>query len=704
MNKFLFLILSVCFYSLAFSQKDSLTIENATISRKFYFFTDSAGFYSEALVNKRTNENYINPATEEFSISINNQTIDGRNCRYLSHSFRTNGQIKSLIVKLKTPVLNIYVQLEYELYENIPVIRKQFQLINESKNEIALFNLDVEKLRFQVVNKLDNEVYTGYGTNISRIPYKGDYNDAAVLLFNSAAKQGVVFGNEAPGVLKSTNIYTQIHGCVQIGMRHIDEDFPFKKWLAAGETFVSPRTFIYAFNSPHWQDGYEYEYKTFVEKYLGISQFQRTKAPVFIYDTWKPFLDTINEKTVINCIDGLKNTGADLFVIDVGWYDLTGNYNVNKNKFPNGLKFLCDYSRKSGMRPGLWFSVASINANSDIAKQHPEWMIKDKNDSIANLHSMGTSTAGSGWADALRTMSLGSPYYDYFKQIVRSYIKELNLAYIKFDLSIVLSAYVHEPARSGDYETNGTKLYKDRSSSYWTIYERMMKMMDELHAEFPKLLIDCTYETWGRHNISDYALLQHADYEWLTNFEQTSPYGAISIRQMNFDRSRVLPTAALLMGNQSLDFDNYRYVFFSLASSSIVYVGDPQKMQTQQKSFYRKWSSYLKAIEEKYQYSHYLQLYNVFERPDDGNWDGCFRINPEKDGGLMFFFRNNSPDETRTFRIPCLDSKKTYRIYSFDNNKTIGVYKGKNLVEKGITVRIPSTYTAKVLTIEKIHQ
>lgn len=702
MNKFLLSLFFIGLQLWLFAQKDSLTIENTAISRKFYFFKDSVGFYSESFINKRTGENYVNPATEEFNVNINARTVDGRNCKYVGHSVQVNGSGKSLIVRLQTPVANVYVQLEYEVYENLPVVRKRLRIINESKNELAVFNLDVEKLRFQVVNKLDNEVYSDYGTNIHRIPYKGNYDDAAVLLFNAAAKQGVVFGNEAPSVLKNTCIYTDLHGCIQIGMRHINEEFPFKKWLEPGDTFTSPRTFIYAFKSSHWQDGFENEYKTFIDKYLGISLFERKQTPAFIYDTWKPFLDTINEKTLVNCVDGLKNTGISLFVIDVGWYDITGNYNVDKHKFPGGLNYICDYIRKNGMKPGLWFSIASINSNSDVAKRHPEWMIKDKNDSLANLHSMSTSTEGTGWADALRTMSLGSPYYDYFKQVVRKYIRTLNLTYVKFDLSIAVSAYVHEPPRSGDYETNNTKLYKDRESSYWTIYERMMQLMDELHAEFPDLLIDCTYETWGRHNISDYALLEHADYEWLSNVDQQSPAGAISIRQLNFDRSRVLPTACLLMGNQSLNFDQYRYVFFSLASSSVVFVGNPQKMQAGQKQFYQKWVAYLKGIEEKYQYSHYLQLYNIFERPDDGNWDGCFRINTEKSGGLIFLFRNNSPDENRTFRIPCLDADSNYRIYSFEDNKTIGIFKGRSLIENGIRVGIPSVYAAKVLTIEKL--
>jgi len=602
---------------------------------------------------------------------------------------------------LETPFPKVYIQLVYELYENLPLVRKQLIVINESTSDITLTHLDVEKLRFQVVNKYDNEVYSGYGTNINRIPYKGDHNDAAILLYNLAARQGAVFGNEAPSVLKNTEIYTQIHGCIQIGMRHINETFPFKKWLKPGEIFNSPKTFIYVFNSAKWQDGFENEYKEFVRKYLGVSLFARKNKPQVIYDTWRPFLDNIDEKTIHGCADKLANTGTDLFILDAGWYRYSGDFIPDSSKFPSGMKSICDYIRKRGMQPGLWFTSAVVNAKSKVATQHPGWLVKDKKGLPANLHDMSMPTDGYSWHDNLEIMSLGSPYYDYLKNLVSEYIKVLALPYVKFDLSIANSAYVHDPERTGDYEPNDLKLYKDRASSYWVIYERMIELMDDLHREFPELLIDCTFEVWGRYNIADYALIQHGDFDWLTNFEQEPPVGPISIRQMNFDRSRVIPTSTLLIGNQSVNFSNYKYVYFSLASSTPVFVGDPRKLLPQQQLFYRKWNSYLKQMEEKYQYSRYFQLYDVFDRPTDNNWDGCYRINTEKQGGLMFFYRNNSPDTKRSFKIPCLDSTSRYRIYSFENNKTFGVFSGKYLMEKGIPVTIPAIYTALVLSIEK---
>jgi hypothetical protein len=45
--------------------------------------------------------------------------------------------------------------------------------------------------------------------------------------------------------------------------------------------------------------------------------------------------------------------------------------------------------------------------------------------------------------------------------------------------------------------------------------------------------------------------------------------------------------------------------------------------------------------------------------------------------------------------------KNRYKIYSFETGKTLGIFSGKTLIEKGITVTIPTTYTAEVLTIEK---
>src|ERR1700722_19657262 len=171
----LFLFLSLISL-VTWSQPDSVTVENNAVARQFYFSKDSAGFFTKAFTNKSSGNNYVNPATEEFSIRINDSVITGLNCRYIRHSIKDSGDIRTLTVTLQTPLTEVYIQLVYELYADIPLVRKQLNVINKSAVDLSLTDLDVENLRFQVVDKFQNEVHFNYGSNTTRIPYKGDYN------------------------------------------------------------------------------------------------------------------------------------------------------------------------------------------------------------------------------------------------------------------------------------------------------------------------------------------------------------------------------------------------------------------------------------------------------------------------------------------------------------------------------------------------
>ncbi|MBA4168159.1 MAG: alpha-galactosidase, partial [Chitinophagaceae bacterium] len=554
-----FIILLICSLTTVdvCAQADSVTLKNDLVSRTFCFNKKLPGFYTAGYKNLVTKAEYSKPGTEEFAITVNGTPLTGRNCTYNSHSFIRSGDESMLTVICSTPVTGIRIVLRYILYDGIPLIRKRLQVVNDGSSDATLFNLDVERLQFNVVDTYMNEVYANYGTHLTRVPYRGDYNDAAVLLFNLNAKQGVILGNEAPSILKRTEIYSRPNQ-VNIGMGMIDEPFPFKKLLAHGETFTSPQTFMYFSSSDKWQYAFEGKFQDFIREKLTVKLFQQKDPPFFIYNTWQPFFDHINEKLIRDCADSLAHTGCDLFIIDAGWYKRAGDFNADPEKFPNGMKPVCQYINSKGMRSGLWFTIGSVHNKSKIALEHPEWLIKDKNGRPENLHNGDMQEDGNEWQSAIRTMSLASGYYDHIHNVIRGYVKDWGISYLKLDLSIANSAYLHDYTRTGDYDSSGGKLYHDRASSYWMLYERVLNLMDTLKAEFPGLLLDCTFEVWGRYNAVDYALIEHADYDWLTNFDFAPPAGPISIRQMNYDRSRVIPASTLLIGNQFMNFPNYR--------------------------------------------------------------------------------------------------------------------------------------------------
>lgn len=87
-----------------------------------------------------------------------------------------------------------------------------------------------------------------------------------------------------------------------------------------------------------------------------------SKPPMGV-NTWNTFGLNISEDLVIGLVDeivakGLKEVGFEYIVLDDGWQAKTrtieGTLREDKDKFPNGLKFLSDYIHKKGLKFGLY--------------------------------------------------------------------------------------------------------------------------------------------------------------------------------------------------------------------------------------------------------------------------------------------------------------------------------------------------------------
>ena len=66
--------------------------------------------------------------------------------------------------------------------------------------------------------------------------------------------------------------------------------------------------------------------------------------------------------------------------MDDGWFGQRnddhaglGDWSVNPQKFPNGLKGLIGYVNGLGMKFGLWVEPEMVNPNSDLYRAHPDW-------------------------------------------------------------------------------------------------------------------------------------------------------------------------------------------------------------------------------------------------------------------------------------------------------------------------------------------
>lgn len=690
-------ILAVLASGNALSQ-DSLIIKNRFLERKFTIRDNS--FYTSRFQHLLTNKDYSRPGSEEFYFTINGTpaSSNGTNglFKYSKHTLASTGNgVQKATIQLTgkqgSIAENVVVELSYEVYDELPVVRKQISITNNGTKALAIADLEVERLNLVPVSSQQSELYTNYGSRFAWRPYHGDHHDAAVFVFNNYAKEGFILGNEAPSILKKTEVYTD-HDRISIGMTSLTDHYPFKKWIEPGEKFNSPKTFICLIKSQKWEDAFEGYFADFIRTRLGVKLFERKEIPFTFYNTWRPFYSNINETLVKQLADGLEGTGTDMFIIDDGWQNNYGDWEPDPVKFPNGLTPVMAYIRQRGLKAGLWMGLASVDTKSKVYQKHPEWAVFDKNGNPAYLHQEMKGRV---------TMSLASGYYDYILEKIKRYVRENGLSYIKLDLAIANSAYILDYSQKGDYKSDG-KGYKDRESSYYAIYEKALQLFDDLHKAFPDLLVDCTYEVWGEYYINDYALIEHADYDWLTNYDDDAPVGPINIRQMAFDRGRVIPVATNLIGNQYMDSPYSKYTFLSLASVKPILVGDSRKLPQELKPWYLKWNTWFKMMDKKYQFTRFSYVSDIFQRPTMSNWDGVYKFNKEKQGGVLFFFRNGSVESSRTFAFPLAEPGSRYRLFSPEDGKDLGIASGKELLEKGIQIKIEKQFDANVLGIEKV--
>ena len=140
-----------------------------------------------------------------------------------------------------------------------------------------------------------------------------------------------------------------------------DEDFGhWMKTLAPGESFDAPEA-VMARGSSLCQvcD------RLVKAQHPAISPTDDHMGIVFneYCTTWgNPSLENIKR-----ICDRIAGKGIQYLVIDSGWYGKTGvwwnsvgDWDVNEERFPGGLKPVADYIRSRGMIPGIWFEPETL--------------------------------------------------------------------------------------------------------------------------------------------------------------------------------------------------------------------------------------------------------------------------------------------------------------------------------------------------------
>lgn len=110
-------------------------------------------------------------------------------------------------------------------------------------------------------------------------------------------------------------------------------------------------------------------------------KIQRPKAtPKTGYTSWYNHYEKISEETVLSDLKGFSDheIPIDVFQIDDGYQKAVGDWLSVNEKFPRGMKPLADEIHALGMKAGLWLAPFICEEKSDLMKEHPDWIVRDK--------------------------------------------------------------------------------------------------------------------------------------------------------------------------------------------------------------------------------------------------------------------------------------------------------------------------------------
>ncbi|CAN5860342.1 alpha-galactosidase [soil metagenome] len=151
--------------------------------------------------------------------------------------------------------------------------------------------------------------------------------------------------------------------------------------LPTGESYESPA--LYMARSATGLNGVSDRLHPFVRDVILGGRLHGKTRPVH-YNGWEAIYFDHDLETLKGLADLAAQAGAERYVLDDGWFlgrpdDRAGlgDWTGDPAKYPDGPTPLIDHVRGLGMDFGLWVEPEMANADSDLLRAHPDWVLGD---------------------------------------------------------------------------------------------------------------------------------------------------------------------------------------------------------------------------------------------------------------------------------------------------------------------------------------
>ncbi len=242
-----------------------------------------------------------------------------------------------------------------------------------------------------------------------------------------------------------------------------------------------------------WGDGLNELSWRFHETLRARPQHPSRPRPITL-NTWEAVYFDHRIERLTALADAAAAVGVERFVLDDGWFhgrrDDTaglGDWSVDTDVYPRGLHPLVHHVRGLGMEFGLWVEPEMVNPDSDLAREHPEWLLRAR----LNLPPS---------ARQQQVLDLAHPdAYAHIATRLHALLDEYPIAYLKWD-------HNRDLVEAGSGPGGGSHVHAHTLALY--------RLLDELKAQHPGLEIESCASGGAR---VDLGILDRTDRIWTSD-------------------------------------------------------------------------------------------------------------------------------------------------------------------------------------------
>jgi alpha-galactosidase len=457
--------------------------------------------------------------------------------------------------------------------------------------------------------------------------------------------------------------------------------FDFGYHLKSGEHFQTP--YFYGGYSDHGLGGasrllHHFEIDTI------LPHAPAPKLRPVLYNSWEATTFNVDEAGQLALAEKAASLGVERFVMDDGWFGQRktdhaglGDWYVNPQKFPRGLKPLIDKVHALKMDFGIWVEPEMVNPDSDLYRKHPDWVLNF------------TGRPRTEGRNQL-VLNLARPeVHDYVLQWLDKLLTENDISFIKWDYNRNW-AEPGWPAVSVEQQKN---VYIDFTRNFYDILAQLRK-------KHPNVEIESCSGGGGRVDLGVMAL---TDEVWTS--DNTDAYDRLLLQ----DGFTYAYTPGVMMAwvTDSPTWVNQRtlsleYRFLSSMQGSLGIGANLNHWTPEDFATAKKMVDAYKSIRETVQRG---SLYRLMS-PRDGEQSVTESVSQDGKQAVTFAFLHSSTQNYPFPRIYLrgLDENATYSLSPITGKVTSDTpasASGAYWMHRGIDVRLRGDFQAMAFTLTR---